>query len=432
MGDSSMDRLLSEKGILLTLCNLLLMVLLLYLFQGCKNISREKPLGPKEIYLIGNQRLMVYEDSLNKKDLACAKCHFSEVIQRDPGMAEAYTGLGWVYFNSFYWWSEEFLKKDYLDSVLILCDQALSLDSGLAGAWHLRGKYYGHSGNPEQALEDIKKAIQLDPCEASAYLTLGWINCQLKQDYLTGFTCYHQAGKLSDEKRWPPQYHNDIAYGYMNIGDYDQALSHLHRAIRLQPDIMEPILLSSWLLEVQGRIEEKLVFIDSIQQLFPGSNACISELAYTYAGLGDFEKAEKYYAQVIDTLNKEERIPLKFAHRLGYVFWNLGQKTRAEEYFNHQLAYCLESLSSGEGYQTVEYDLAAVYAFLGEEEKALEYLNRYASKGFTYGLHDYILRDPLFEKLWGMEEFKALIQRVQDEKRVLRRKIRELKEAEDE
>jgi len=154
----------------------------------------------------------------------------------------------------------------------------------------------------------------------------------------------------------------------MNIGDYDQGLYHLYKAIRLQPDIMEPILLSSWLLEVQGRIDEKLVFIDSIQQLFPESNACISELAYTYAGLGDFKKAEQYYAQVIDSLDKKERIPLKFAHQQGYVYWNLGQRSRAMEYFDNQLAYCLESLSSGQGYQTVEYDLAAVYAFLGEQE----------------------------------------------------------------
>lgn len=429
IGDSSMNHMFSEKGIFLILRNLLLMILTIYMFQGCNKNAPDAPLSPQEIYLIGNQRLIVYEDSLNKKDLVCAKCYFSQVIHRDPEMAKAYAGLGWVYFNTFYWWSEEFLKKDYLDSVLILCNQALSLDSGLAEAWHLRGKYYSHSGNPDQATKDLKRAIQLDPEDASAYLTLGWIYCQLKQDYLTGFEYYKKAKELSNVAKWPPRYHNEIAYGYMNLGDYDEALSHLHQAIRLQPDVMEPILLSSWLLEVQGRIDEKLAFIDSIQQLFPGSNACISELAYTYAGLGKFEKAEKYYARVIDTLDKEERIPLKFAHRMGYVFWNLDQKSRAMEYFDHQLKYCRESLVSGQGYQTVEYDLAAVYAFLGEKGKALEYLRQYASKGFTYGLHDYIVRDPLFEKLWDNEEFKALVQQIQGEKAVLRRKIREMEES---
>jgi tetratricopeptide (TPR) repeat protein len=410
--------------------NLLGYMLMIYIIVGCESNPSSDRLPPFEIYLLGHDRLEVYEDSLDKKDLARAKHYFLQAIEGDPELALAYLGLGWVYFNTYYWWSEEFLKKDYLDSVLILADLALTLDPGLAEAWHLRGKYYGHTGNPDRAIDDLNRAIEMDPQDAAAFLSMGWVYCQLNQDYLTGFANFGKARESGDVNKWPPQYHNDIAYGYMNIGDYDQALSHLHRAIRLQPDIMEPILLSSWLLEVQGRIDEKLVFIDSIQQLFPGSNACISELAYTYAGLGDFEKAEKYYAQVIDTLNKEERIPLKFAHRLGYVFWNLGQKTRAMEYFNHQVSYCLESLSSGGGYQTVEYDLAAVHAFLGEEEKALEYLNRYASKGFTYGLHDYILRDPLFEKLWVIEEFKALIQRVQDEKAVLRRKIRDMKGAE--
>jgi len=389
----------------------------------CKRKPPDTRLTTLDNYFIGKERMEIYEDSLNNKDLEFAKYHFSHVIQKDPAFAPAYVSLGWVYFDTFYWWSEEFLKKDYLDSVLILCDQAISIDPDLAEAYHLRGKYYGHSGSQDRAIEDLNRAIQLDPEDAAAYLTLGWIYCQLKQDYLTGFEYYIKAKELSDVAKWPPRYHNDIAYGYMNIGDYNQALFHLHKAIRLQPDVMEPILLSSWLLEVQGRTEEKLAFIDSIQQLFPGSNACISELAYTYAGLGEFEKAEQYYAQVIDTLDKEERIPLKFAHRLGYVFWNLGQESRAMEYFDTQLAYCKQSLSSGEGYQTVEYDLAAVYAFLGEERRALDYLGRYAEKGFTYGLHDYIIRDPLFKRLWENEEFRKIVRQVQEKKLELRKQI---------
>ena len=401
-------------------------IIIISTLLSCKTKQKADQLTPYEIYLLGCDRLEAYENSLDKQDLAYAKNYFTQAIQRDPRLAQAYSGLGWVYFDTYYWWSEEFLKEDYLDSVLILCNQALVIDSGLAEVRHLRGKYHGHKGNAGQAIADLTRAIQLDPDKASTYLSLGWIYCQLNQDYLNGFENYHQAKELADMEGWPPQMHNDIAYGYMNIGDYDQALFHLHQAIRLQPAVMEPILLSSWLLEIQGKIDEKFAFIDSVRQLFPGSNACISELAYTYAGLGEFKKAEQYYAQVIDTLDKEERIPLKFAHRLGYVFWNLGQRSRAMEYFDNQLKYCLESLSSGQGYQTVEYDLAAVYAFLGEEEKAIDYLNQYAKKGFTYGLHDYILRDPLFEKLREKKEFKAIVQKVQEEKAVLRGQIREM------
>jgi len=399
-----------------------------FLLYCCETQKQKTDLTAYDIYLIGKEHTQIYWDSLDREKLACAKCHYNEAIKQDPELAPGYIGLGWTYFDTFYWWSEEFLKKEYLDSVLILSDHAISIDPNLAEAWHLRGKYYGHSGNPEKAIEDVNRCIQLNPEDVSAYLTLGWIYCQLKQEYDTGFKYYQIARQLSDVEEWPPRFHNDIAYGYMNIGYYDKAIYHLHKAIRLQPDVMEPILLSSWLLEVQGKIDKKLAFIDSIQQMFPGSNACISELAYTYAGLGEFEKAEKYYAQVIDTLDKEERIPLKFAHRLGYVFWNLGQESRAQEYFESQLAYCRESLLSGEGYQTVEYDLAAVYAFLGEEKKALDYLSHYAEKGFTYGLHDYILRDPLFEKIRGNKEFQNIVQQAQEEKAALRELVLEMEE----
>jgi tetratricopeptide (TPR) repeat protein len=153
---------------------------------------------------------------------------------------------------------------------------------------------------------------------------------------------------------------------------------------------------------------------------FPGSNACISELAYTYAGIGEFEKAEMFYAQVVDTLDREERIPLKFAHRLAYVYWNRNRKERAMEYFNAQLKYCEESLMEGEGYQTAEYDLAAVHAFLGNTNEALDYLEKYSIKGFTYGLHDYILRDPLFAGLKGDNRFLTIVRNVQQQKAELR------------
>ncbi len=391
----------------------------------CESKKSNSEIRANELYQIGMDFASKYSYSLDKNEWLKAKQYFRQAIDLNEQHAPAYIGLGWTYFDSFYWWSEEFLKKDYLDSVLLLCNQALALDSTLADAYHLRGKYYGHTGNPEQAIENISLSIQMQPNEVSSYLSLGWIYCQLKQDYVTGFEYLHKAMEMDDEKEWTPRSHNDMAYGYMNIGDYDKALFHLHKAIRLQPDVMEPILLSSWLLEVQGKIDEKLLFIDSIYLVFPGSNACISELAYTYAGLGEFGKAEQYYAQVIDTLNQEDRIPLKFAHRLGYVFWNLGQKTRAIEYFKSQLHYCEESLASGEGYQTVEYDLAAVHAFLGHEKEALDYLDRYAAKGFTYGLHDYIERDPLFEQLYDNDMFRQIIKNAQKEKLRLRVQINE-------
>lgn len=412
---------LFNKALFLT-CVMIIATLLFH----CESEKSNSEIHANELYQTGMDFASKYSYSLDKNEWLKAKQYFMQAIDLDEQLAPAYIGLGWVYFDSFYWWSEEFLKRDYLDSVLILTNKALVLDSTLAEAYHLKGKYYGHTGNPERAIENINQSIQIQPNEVSAYLSLGWIYCQLKQDYIAGFKYYHKAMEMDDGKEWTPRSHNDMAYGYMNIGDYDKALYHLHKAIRLQPDVMEPILLSSWLLEVQGKIDEKLLFIDSIHQVFPGSNACISELAYTYAGLGEFEKAEQYYAQVIDTLNQEDRIPLKFAHRLGYVFWNLGQKSRAMEYFESQLAYCEESLAGGKGYQTVEYDLAAVHAFLDHEKEALDYLEQYAAKGFTYGLHDYIERDPLFDKIRGNDIFRQIVDKAQKEKVRLRTEINEI------
>jgi hypothetical protein len=93
------------------------------------------------------------------------------------------------------------------------------------------------------------------------------------------------------------------------------------------------------------------------------------------------------------------------------------------DFFQDQIRYCKESLASGEGYQTAEYDLAGVYAFLNDQDQAFKYLGQYAEKGFTYGLHDYIFKDPLFKKLYDHPEFLAIMQPVLDNKASLRMQI---------
>ena len=55
-----------------------------------------------------------------------------------------------------------------------------------------------------------------------------------------------------------------------------------------------------------------------------------------------------------------------------------------------------------------------------------KYLAEYAKGGFVFGWHDFILIDPMFESLRDDPEFKAIVQKAQDEKAALRAQVRQM------
>jgi len=73
---------------------------------------------------------------LVKSNSDYAKQLFYEAIQIDSTFAQAYGGLALVYRLNHYW--ETALEEDFLDSVLVLADKALSIDNRLSDAYTVR------------------------------------------------------------------------------------------------------------------------------------------------------------------------------------------------------------------------------------------------------------------------------------------------------
>jgi tetratricopeptide (TPR) repeat protein len=68
-----------------------------------------------------------------------------------------------VYWDKHQLKEKEYFSKNYMDSVLILCDKSLSFDNKLSEPYTLKGRYYNEIGRPEQAIEEFDKAIKLNP-----------------------------------------------------------------------------------------------------------------------------------------------------------------------------------------------------------------------------------------------------------------------------
>ena len=131
--------------------------------------------------------------------------------------------------------------------------------------------------------------------------------------------------------------------------------------------------------------------------------------------LEDFEQAERYYDQMQDT-----------SYDIGYVYYQLGKTEEAEKIFSEEIQKLQSNLDEENGLNYLE--LASIYAFQGDRDKALANLAEYAKQGFTFGYQDFILIDPFFESLRDDPEFKSIVKQAQQEKAALRNQVREMEE----
>jgi len=126
-------------------------------------------------------------------------------------------------------------------------------------------------------------------------------------------------------------------------------------------------------------------------------------MAYYYTLVEDYEEALRYYKMVIEDPDFNSVNLLLSLHRVGMAYWNSGSRDEGKKYFEQQIKALNEINALGRGSSDsvrTSYDLAAIYAFQGEKEKAYYLLENYVESSF-YGLYglNLIKRDPMFKSV---------------------------------
>jgi len=337
----------------------------------------------------------------------------------DPEFALAYYWLGNSSLGDE--WLSTYYKPFYLDSALIYFNKALELDSNLVEAYVGRGTYYYERAQRERATDDLKAAIRLDPNYATAYTRLGMI-CFNSRDYVEALINFRKAEILEKGDRVMAIQLN-IWWIYVSVGDLEKAELYLQE--KLGVDLAFEA--NWWILEIQGRWEELLAVAEAGIAAQPEDWGSYYLKSTALLGLGRIAEAEEcrkngmQYSS-IELMNNN--------HHIGNILWANGKKDEAMEYFNKQIIICEESIKQRNQYgiTLAAYDLASVYAFLGNREEAMKWLREYENLGFTNGTHEYIKVDPLFDNLRDDEEFKEIVKRANDEKAEIRIRINRMEE----
>jgi len=307
-----------------------------------------------DAYLKG--RLYFVNEFTNPDSLKKAQHYFEESIQTDPNFALAYAGLADTY-------------------VYLAFAGALQKDQ----AYRL-------------AKEELARALELDDSIGEAYDTLGALSWRFDWDWDTADREFNRAIALA------PSYscaHEDRALFLGFVGRRDEALAEIAKIDQLDygPSSAGAESATYYLLRDYPRLIEasKRAIL-----FYPKDWSQHYDLGVGYEGVGKAQQAIPEYQKAIEMAACSQTAGVALAH----AYSALGKKAEAEKILRD-----LERKSKGTS--ASPYTMATIYAGLGENDKAFEFLEKaYSEKSLDISwslksdlLLDSLRPDPRFQNL---------------------------------
>lgn len=263
-----------------------------------------------------------------------------QAVKLDPNFALAYAVLARTYIldNVDVDPNPLWEKQAY-----VAIQQALSLDPDLADAYVARGQWYwtpSNNFNHEKALQDFKKALELNPGLSSAYESLMLVQLHvglLDKAMETGL----KGIEIEPTNMWIRHHLGEV---YLFQGNYNEALN-MYESVAEQFVPFFRIALVSQVLYHQGKIEEATKLIEQGLLEYPSEPQLNSTYAIILASQGRDVEAKQRMKIAIENQKK-----LRHIHHLYH-------------------------------------NLAGAAALMGEDEVAIEWLTKSAENG----LPNYVL-----------------------------------------
>jgi TolB-like protein len=300
--------------------------------------------------------------------------------------------------------------------------------------FYMRGMQQFNGVRPQDAIDYFEQAVNKDPGFGPAHAALaeayGWAGESGRMSYAEAFAKQREealkAIELDDSR---PEPHLQLAFAALDQNwDWATCWNELQRAVAMSPNSTSARWSYAQYLIRIGRAEEAIAQADIALQLDPVSSRAHMDRAY----IKYF--ARRYDAALDDLLRASHlpHTPQEFHFALGDIYAEKGLYQEAEQKFRelggpHATGH-LGNIYARQGRvndaqaivdqlkEEVEksgigrYEIALIYAGLGDTNNAFEWLERSfenRDKGLTY-----LKIDPCLDPLRGDPRFQDLIKRV--------------------
>lgn len=395
--------------------------------------------NPKDVDVYRDRAEYFYQ----KDQYVESDADYDRITKLEPGNTHGYMGKG-----------RNAMETEKYQDAADLFSYCIRLDPDFSQPYAFRAESYFFLNRINEGLDDIIKALSID--ENHRAFTLMQIVGEPDVNTLIA-KLKVQSAKEPNKDKWPyylgivyegidnylkaiESYKvcvkiepTDVAYSriaacYQELGDYELALDHINRAAEMDPDDANYVSVKADLLYDMGKGKEAVeaydIFINADPEFWGGyyrrayfkdnlqdvdgaiedysmAIALNPGFAYAYLGRGDKyllkgqkEAAMKDYQMVValDTV-------YSVSNCVQFALFGLGEIDRAKAVQDSILA---NSASPGN-----YYDAACLYARIGENENALNFLKQSFEAGFTRFAH--VRNDDDLEEIRKMDGYKKLI-----------------------
>ena len=351
-------------------------------------------------------------DNRNKEALQKAEGLYYKALKYDSTFAQAYAGLARVYWDMHFFKEKEYFSENFMDSVLILSKTALSFDDQLSEAYTIIGKYYSGIGKRELAIEEYDKAIKLNPNDWVAYYEKGQF--YLYTDLVYNISNFQKAASINRGAELPFLL-GEIGFAYARTGFPEKAKLYYQDKLKLDGDssaYYDALAFAEFL--HSNNFNKSIEFAKKCYAIDSTSEGILYVLGMDYSWLGKYKESLKYFKKWFARLKTQGELTPNNMHRIGFAYWQNGYKVEAEHYFNEQLNYCNKQIELKRVSFYTYYNLAGVYAFRGEKNKAYENLRIFNQIQLAYLWRaKYIITDPLFSSIRNEPEFQQIAKNIE-------------------
>ena len=188
---------------------------------------------------------------------------FEKALELDPQYAEAYAYLSTTYFLEWFYWNRtpQALKRaEELAQQAVLLDETVPLSHTVLGSIYLWEKQY------DKAVAEGKRGIALDPNNAETHANLGQTLAFAGQPE-EAIEAVKKAMRLNPH--YPVNYLFQLSIAYRMAGRYEEALEPGKQVVALIPNTTTVHFNLAVIYSELGRIEEAQAEATEIRRLSP-------------------------------------------------------------------------------------------------------------------------------------------------------------------
>ena len=270
-----------------------------------------------QLYLQGRHWLIRYTQEGMRKAIE----YFEQAIDRDPSYALAYVGAALAYV--------ELGEGGALqpDEAYARANQAvataLELDAELAEA-HATLAYLKFVGDYDwaRAEREFKRALELNPSSADTYDYYGRMLSSLER-HDEALALLKRAQELD-----PLAHRLDLATELLRAGRYDEALRSARLGSDLDSQYARGHATLGWAYLKKGRYDEGLAELEQAVTLAPGNTNWLGQLGQAYGLAGELAKARDVLQQ-LEVLSRQRYVS---PYHMAYVYAGLGEQDTAMDW----------------------------------------------------------------------------------------------------